>query len=69
MAGSLKKGDKVAWSTPRGKTEGVVEKKITTEIRIKGHTARPSKENPEFLVKSARTGAKAAHKPEELKKV
>lgn len=69
MAKSLKKGDKVAWSTARGKTEGVVEKKITTETRIKGHTAKPSKENPEFLVKSARTGAEAAHKPGELKKV
>jgi hypothetical protein len=27
-----------------------------------------SKENPEFLVKSDKTGAEAAHKPDELKK-
>ena len=68
MAKELKKGDKVAWKTPQGETEGVVEKKITSETKIKGHTAKPTKDDPEYLVKSKKTGAKAAHKPKELKK-
>lgn len=68
MAKDLKKGDKVTWKTSKGDTEGVVEKKITSETKIKGHTAKPTKDDPEYLVKSEKTGAKAAHKPKELRK-
>ncbi len=63
-----KKGDEVSWGTAQGKTKGTVEKKVTAETKIKGHTAKASKEDPQFIVKSAKTGAKAAHKPGELKK-
>ena len=68
MAKDLKQGDKVAWKTPQGETEGVVEKKITAKTRIKGHTATPTRDDPQYLVRSGKTGAKAAHKPKELKK-
>ena len=68
MTKSLKPGDKVAWNTSQTQTEGTVEKKITSETRIKGHVAKPTKEDPQYLVRSEKTGAKAAHKPEELKK-
>lgn len=36
MAGKLKKGSKVAWSTPQGKAVGKVEKKLTSPTHIKG---------------------------------
>jgi DUF2945 family protein len=68
MTKTLKPGDKVAWNTSQKQTEGTVEKKITSETRIKGHVAKPTKEDPQYLVRSGKTGAKAAHKPEELKK-
>ncbi len=68
MAKSLKKGDKVTWGTPQGETEGMVEKKLTAPMEIKGHHVAASKENPEYLVKSDKSGKEAAHKPEELKK-
>ncbi len=68
MAKDLKKGDKVTWDSSKGKTKGVVEKKITSETKIKGYTAKPSKDDPQYLVKSEKTGAKAAHKPKDLKK-
>lgn len=64
----LKKGDHVTWDTAQGKTEGTVEKKLTSTTKIKGHTAKPTKDDPQYLVKSDKTGAKAAHKPTELKK-
>ncbi len=67
MAKQPKPGDKVAWDTAQGKTRGVVEKKITGQTKIKGHTAKASKDDPQYVVKSEKTGAKAAHKPEELK--
>jgi hypothetical protein len=68
MASNLKAGDHVTWDTAQGKTQGTVEKKLTGTTQIKGHTAKASKDNPEYLVKSDKTGAKAAHKPGELKK-
>jgi plastocyanin len=68
MAKTLKAGDKVKWDTSQGETHGVVEKKQTTPTKIKNHKVAASKENPEYIVKSDKSGAKAAHKPEELRK-
>lgn len=69
MADKIKKGDHVEWKTSQGKTEGVVEKKLTEPTEIKGHHVAASQDNPEYLVKSDKTGKEAAHKPESLKKV
>lgn len=63
-----KKGDEVSWNTSQGETHGKVEEKLTSPIDIKGHHVAASKDNPEFLVKSDKSGKEAAHKPEELKK-
>ncbi|KTR84997.1 hypothetical protein GGR39_002644 [Novosphingobium fluoreni] len=68
MTKTLKKGDKVEWGTSQGKTQGTVEKKLTSETHIKKHKVAATKDDPQYLVKSDKTGAKAAHKPEELKK-
>ena len=63
-----KQGDKVKWGTPQGETQGTVEKVVTSTTKVKGHTAKATKENPEVLVKSDKSGKEAVHKPEELKK-
>ena len=68
MADKFKPGDKVTWGTSQGGTEGTVEKKVTSETHIKGHTAKPTKEDPQFVVKSAKSGKEAVHKPGDLKK-
>ena len=68
MAKELKKGDKVEWNSSQGTIKGTVEKKVTSPMKIKTHQVSASKENPEYLVKSDKTGAKAAHKPAQLKK-
>ena len=69
MTDSLKKGDHVEWKTSQGKTTGEVKKKLTSEMDIKGHHVAASKDNPEYLVESDKSGKEAAHKPEALKKV
>ena len=69
MAKTLKKGDKVEWNTSQGKTRGTVKKKLTSSTQIKGHKVTASKENPEYLVESSKSGDKAAHKPRALKKI
>ena len=61
------KGDHVAWNTPQGETEGTVERKLTSPTKIKGHEVKASADDPEYLVKSDATGAKAAHKPGALR--
>jgi hypothetical protein len=69
MTDQLKKGDKVEWNTSQGKTSGEVKRKLTEPTDIKGHHVAASKENPEYLVESDKSGKEAAHKPESLKKV
>ena len=68
MAKHLRKGDRVSWSTSQGRTTGKVEKTLTGPTSIKGHKVKASADNPEILVKSEKSGAEAAHKPESLKK-
>jgi hypothetical protein len=65
---SFKAGDKVKWDHSQGTTEGKVVRKLTRPTKIKTHKVAASKDNPEYLVKSAKTGAEAAHKPSELRK-
>ena len=69
MTKALGPGDKVSWGTSRGPTKGVVEAKVTSTTKVKGYVARASEENPEFKVRSDKTGAEAVHKPESLRKV
>lgn len=68
MPDRLKKGDQVEWATSQGRTTGTVTKKLTAPIDIKGHHVAASKDNPEYLVESSKTGAQAAHKPKALRK-
>jgi hypothetical protein len=68
MADELKPGDKVAWKTSQGTTKGEVVKKQTSPTEIKSHKVAASKEDPQYIVESDKTGAQAAHKPEALRK-
>ena len=65
---TFKAGDKVAWDSSQGEIHGAVKKKLTEPTEIKGHHVAASKDNPEYLVESDKTGAEAAHKPSELRK-
>jgi len=65
---TFKAGDTVAWDHSQGTTKGKVVRKLTRPMTIKGHKVAASADNPEYLVESAKTGAKAAHKPSELRK-
>lgn len=68
MTKELHKGDKVTWETSQGKTEGTVVKKQTSRTKIKGHAVKASTADPQYIVKSDKTGKKAAHKPDALRK-
>ena len=62
-----KVGDEVTWKSHGGNAHGKVEKKQTSDTKIKGHTVKASKDEPQFIVKSDK-GDKAAHKAYALKK-
>lgn len=56
MTKTLKAGDKVEWDSSGGKVKGTVEKKLTSETQIKGHTAKATKDDPQYLVKKRQDG-------------
>jgi hypothetical protein len=68
MADELKKGDEVTWATHGTRTSGTVEKKITSDTEAAGRTVRADSDDPQYLVKSDKSGKEAVHKPESLKK-
>jgi hypothetical protein len=63
----LKKGDKVTWSSHGQQVHGTVEQKITKETEAAGRTVKASKDEPQYKVKSDKTGREAVHKPGALK--
>jgi plastocyanin len=68
MTKELKPGDKVEWETSQGTTHGKVVRKQTTPTHIKSHKVAASKDDPQFIVESDKTGKRAAHKPDALKR-
>ncbi len=62
-------GDKVEWDSSGGHSVGKVVKKLTSPTKIKSHAVKANTDNPEYIVKSDKSGKIAAHKPGSLKKV
>ena len=68
MAEDFKPGDKVEWNTPQGKTQGKVVEKLTARTEVNGQSVAASDDDPRYVVESDKTGKRAAHKPDSLKK-
>lgn len=64
----LSKGDEVTWKSHGGEAVGKVAKEITSETEAAGRTVKASKDEPQYLVKSDKSGGEAVHKPSALKK-
>jgi Hypervirulence associated proteins TUDOR domain len=62
------KGDEVSWKSHGGTAEGKVKKKITSETEAGGRKVKASKDEPQYLVQSEKSGGEAVHKPGALKK-
>jgi len=65
----LHAGDRVSWDTSQGRTQGEVVRKLTRRTHIEGHEVAASQDDPQYLVRSDKTGAEAAHKPGALRKL
>ena len=64
---SLKKGDDVTWKSHGQNVHGEVEQKITKRTETAGRTVDASPDDPQYKVKSDKTGREAVHKPGALK--
>ena len=64
----LSKGDQVTWKSHGSTAEGKVKKKITSDTEAGGRKVRASKDDPQYLVESDKSGREAVHKPGALKK-
>jgi len=64
----LKKGDHVSWKSHGGTAEGTVEDKITSDTKAAGRQVRASDDEPQYLVKSEKSGGEAVHRSSALKK-
>ena len=62
------KGDRVTWRSHGGEAVGEVKKKITSETEAAGRKVKASEEEPQYLVKSDKSGGEAVHKPSALHK-
>jgi hypothetical protein len=63
----FEKGDRVRWSSSGGEAVGEVLEKITTETEAAGRTVKASKGEPQYLVRSEKSGGEAVHKPSALR--
>jgi hypothetical protein len=63
---SLRQGTSVEWNTPQGPTHGKIVEKKTSDFELDGNTHRATADEPQYVVESAKTGARAAHKASAL---
>jgi hypothetical protein len=69
MPADFKPGDLVEWNSEAGRVRGTIQRKVTSEITFKGYTRHASKEDPQYIIKSAKTDHVAIHKGSALKKI
>jgi hypothetical protein len=68
MAQEFSKGDHVSWKSHGGTAEGTVQREITEDTEAAGRTVRASPDDPQYEVKSEKSGGTAVHKPSALEK-
>jgi len=68
MPKTFRIGEQVEFPGPRGKTRGVIKKKLTGRTRIKDQDVDASEDDPRYVVADER-GEEAAHKPDSLDKL
>jgi hypothetical protein len=64
----LARGTHVSLDSSRGRVKGRAVKKQTGPTKIGRHKASVSSKRPQYIVRGDKTGPKAAHKPEKLRK-
>jgi len=61
-------GDRVEWNSHGGTAEGRVEKVLTSRTEAAGRTVDASHDEPQYLVRSEKSGGTAVHQPDALRR-
>ena len=69
MVRELKIRDRGAWQSSGGGSVGRVERNLTSPGKIKGHEIAAPEDNPEYIVRSEKSGKTAAHERATLRRV
>jgi Hypervirulence associated proteins TUDOR domain len=64
----LQRGDHVRWKSHGGTAEGTVRRRITEDTEAAGRTVRASEDDPQYEVRSEKSGGTAVHRPGALRK-
>ncbi len=63
MADEFHKGDHVAWNSHGSQAEGTVHRKITSDTEAAGRKVKADEDDPQYEVKSDKSGRTAVHRP------
>lgn len=63
---ALRPGDRVSWKSHGSTATGQVEKEITERTEAAGRTVDASPEDPQYQVRSEKSGRTAVHRPQAL---
>jgi hypothetical protein len=63
---TFKPGDRVRWDAGNESSVGTVQRKITSHTEAGGRKVSASEDEPQYLVKSEKTGRTAVHRPGSL---
>lgn len=67
MAGNFKVGDQVTWNSEAGHVSGKIINVHTKDVEYKRHMHHASEDDPQYAIKSSKTGHIAMHKESALK--
>jgi len=68
MTKRFEAGDRVAWNSHGGEAVGEVVRRITSDGDVAGRMVRASADDPQYLVRSEKSGGEAVHRPEALRR-
>lgn len=63
---AMRTGSRVSWNTSHGTTHGTIIERRTKDFQLNGQRYTASEDEPMFIVESAKTGARAAHRESAL---
>ncbi|GAA3624606.1 DUF2945 domain-containing protein [Streptomyces chitinivorans] len=63
----FRKGDEVSWKSHGSEAVGRVEKEITSRTEAGGRTVDASPDDPQYQVRSEKSGGRAVHRPDALR--
>jgi hypothetical protein len=67
MSEQFRKGQEVEWSSHGSTTQGKIEEEITSDTEAAGRKVKASPDDPQYRVRSNKSGRDAVHKPSALR--